>query len=85
MSIKQLCECAGMTREIDEQRVLSVVRRKRREQQRLGGRKLHHMLQAELRREGGAVGPGLAVCAIARKGITGEAQAAVGTNDLFTT
>ena len=66
MSIKQLCEQAGMSRknyykerkkrmvrQIEEQKVLSLVRREWRDQPRLGGRKLYHMLQAELRGAGG--------------------------------
>ena len=69
MSIKQLCEQAGMSRknyykerkkrmvrQIEEQKVLSLVRREWRDQPRLGGRKLYHMLQAELRAQGVELG-----------------------------
>lgn len=45
-----------MRRQLDEEKVLALVKREREEQPRLGGRKLHNMLQAELRAQGVALG-----------------------------
>lgn len=69
MSIKHLCEEAGMSRQnyykerkkrmarqLDKEKVLALVRHQRRDQPRLGGRKLHHMLQAKLRAQGVQLG-----------------------------
>ena len=61
ISVRELCDRVGMSRqnyyaarclrhcrEVDEKLVLELVRRERRMQPRLGGRKLLHLLQADL-------------------------------------
>ncbi len=68
-SISQLCARVGMSRQnyyaarrqrerrkIDEELVLSLVRRERREQPRLGGRKLFRLIQADLIEAGVEIG-----------------------------
>ena len=69
MSIKELCEAVGMSRQnyykvggkrrarrIEEDKVLALVKRERQVQPRLGGRKLHHLLKEQMRAEGVALG-----------------------------
>jgi len=69
MRIVRLCQMSGMSRQnyykgrhirqrrhIDETVVLSLVRRERRLQSKIGTRKLHHMLREELIRSGVSIG-----------------------------
>jgi putative transposase len=69
ISVRELCDRVGMSRQnyyaarclrqrrqIDEDLILGLVRRERKVQPRLGGRKLLHLLEADLREAGVNVG-----------------------------
>jgi len=69
LSVNQLCDAVGMSRQnyykrrrarrreqVDEQLALELVRRERCRQPKLGGRKLLHLVEPELRAAGAALG-----------------------------